>query len=178
MLVALIAAALGYGLIEQKKIIFLVAGLGCIFIAIIVIFFKYPDLLAKVKIFGIHAGYKEFTDYRHHLKVLLLAFLYSLPVQVFTILIYVSAAKSIGINIGALWFFLYVPIIVFFSVLPISINGLGVREGAFVLLFAKAGIGASEAICISLLGLSATLAVSLLGAIPLALLGAPPGSRA
>jgi uncharacterized membrane protein YbhN (UPF0104 family) len=49
-------------------------------------------------------------------------------------------------------FFLAVfPIVYILTVLPISLGGLGVREGVFVYLLTRAGIQASDAVMVSLL---------------------------
>ncbi|PNQ96029.1 hypothetical protein C1S70_25715 [Azospirillum argentinense] len=47
---------------------------------------------------------------------------------------------------------------IFAAALPISLNGWGVREGAFVAGFALYGLGATDALALSLMiGLSVTL---------------------
>jgi len=51
------------------------------------------------------------------------------------------------------------------AALPISIGGLGVREGVLVELFGRVGIIESQAFALSLLGYAAGIAASLLGGI-------------
>jgi glycosyltransferase 2 family protein len=50
------------------------------------------------------------------------------------------------------------------QVLPISLSGLGVREGAFVLFLGPLGVAHDEAIALGLLLYLLNVAVSLLGA--------------
>jgi uncharacterized membrane protein YbhN (UPF0104 family) len=55
---------------------------------------------------------------------------------------------------------------VLIAVLPISISGLGVREGAMVVLLAPYGIAAADALAYALLAFATTiLAVGLLGSL-------------
>ena len=46
---------------------------------------------------------------------------------------------------------MFVPLICLSEALPISINGFGVREGAFVFFFGVAGIASEEAFAVSIL---------------------------
>lgn len=58
----------------------------------------------------------------------------------------------------------YVPAVAMLQVLPLTFNGLGVREGALVFFLAPWGVGNAQAIAAGLLWFSATLLVSMLGA--------------
>lgn len=60
----------------------------------------------------------------------------------------------------------YVPVIAITTVtLPFSFNGLGVREGLFVLLFSMAGYSVEEALSMALVSLLASLVVSMVGGV-------------
>ena len=50
------------------------------------------------------------------------------------------AALTVGVSLPIILFFLFVPLVVLGSLLPISINGLGVREGLNVLLWTQVGL--------------------------------------
>lgn len=70
-----------------------------------------------------------------------------------------------------------VPLVLVITVVPISIAGFGLREGGFVVLLAKAGVPATQATLISLLGVAALALSSLPGAAALlwpGATGAPP----
>jgi hypothetical protein len=58
----------------------------------------------------------------------------------------------------------FVPIVAIAQVLPVSVNGLGLREGALVLLLAPLGVAAGQAVALGLLLYGMNLVVSLLGA--------------
>jgi uncharacterized membrane protein YbhN (UPF0104 family) len=58
----------------------------------------------------------------------------------------------------------FVPVVAMAQVIPISLSGLGVREGMFVLLLHPLGVSNGQAIGIGLLWYLTMLLVSLLGA--------------
>ena len=60
-------------------------------------------------------------------------------------------AWALGVQLPVLTFVAVVPIIFFFSLLPISVGGLGVRETAFVSLFSLVGVSAEIAFTLSML---------------------------
>lgn len=81
-------------------------------------------------------------------------------------------ALSLGVEIPLWYFLLFVPIISFLLVLPISLSGLGVREGGYVYLFAQAGVPAPLALAMSLLFYALNVATGLIGGVLYAFEGA------
>ncbi len=73
-------------------------------------------------------------------------------------------AVGLGIRVSLWYYLLFVPLISFSLVLPISISGLGVRETTFVLLFGQAGVEQPQALALSLAFYGVTLATGLVGA--------------
>jgi len=73
---------------------------------------------------------------------------------VFNILL-ITMNYLIGLSLGdrsSIWYyFLFVPITSIVTMLPVSFAGLGVREGAYVLLFTQAGMPRQMALSLSLL---------------------------
>ena len=85
--------------------------------------------------------------------------LHSAAVHLCTVLAVVAYARALGLNVGVLDALAVVPMTIFAAALPISLNGWGVREGAFVAGFALYGLGSAEALILSvMIGLSVTLA--------------------
>lgn len=105
--------------------------------------------------------YEAIANYRHHRPVVIQAFYISLICQVLSIFIIYLLAKSISVDVPLMVLFLVIPIIATLSMLP-SINGLGIREGAYV-YFLGGIVGREQAFTISLLWLGLFLAISLLG---------------
>jgi len=58
---------------------------------------------------------------------------------------------ALNISIDIRYLYMVVPLIYLTETLPISINGLGVREGAFVFFFFQAGYTKEEALAVALL---------------------------
>lgn len=59
-------------------------------------------------------------------------------------------ARAVGVDIAFTYFLLFVPILSVTLTLPISIGGLGVREGMAAILFAQAGVDEAAAVAASL----------------------------
>ncbi len=68
-------------------------------------------------------------------------------------------------EVGILPFFIYVPIINVVSMIPVSLNALGVREYFYVLLFARAGIAGETSLAVSLVSFFLLFLLSLIGGI-------------
>ena len=85
--------------------------------------------------------------------------------QLALVLAAVAAAQALGLRPAGLTALLaFFPAVLIAQVLPISMSGLGVREGAFVLFLGPLGVAQSDAIALGLLLYLLNLAVSLLGA--------------
>jgi uncharacterized membrane protein YbhN (UPF0104 family) len=65
----------------------------------------------------------------------------------------------------------FVPAVAIVQVLPITVGGLGVREGAFVLFLVPLGVPEEKALALGLLVYAINLVVSLLGAPAFAIRG-------
>jgi len=74
-------------------------------------------------------------------------------------------ALSLDVEISLWYFLLFVPLISFLLILPISLSGLGVREGGYVYLFAQAGVSAPLALAMSLLFYALNVATGLIGGV-------------
>ncbi len=89
----------------------------------------------------------------------------SLAFNILLMIMNYLAALSFGVEITFWYFLLFIPIISFLLVLPISLSGLGVREGAYIYLFSQAGVPPSLALAISLSIYAVTVATGLIGAL-------------
>lgn len=93
-------------------------------------------------------------------SVLAAAFLYQASVVVSVACI--AAALDLDTPVAAL--IAFVPTVAMVQVLPVSLNGLGVREGMLVLLLGSMGASRGQAVALGLLWAGSLLAISLLGA--------------
>lgn len=88
----------------------------------------------------------------------------SLAVNVLLIAMNYLVALSLGVRLSLGYFLLFVPIISFLLVLPVSLSGWGVREGGYVYLFSQAGVAAPVAFAMSLIIQTFQLGIGLVGA--------------
>ena len=109
--------------------------------------------------FGLQLGRRfrtvsEFYEYFASLKsrkdVIVKAFLLSLCIQLLGFMGVALLASALGEDIPILLLFVFLPIIITITTVPISISGLGVREGAFVVLLGLIGIKPELATSLSL----------------------------
>ena len=82
-------------------------------------------------------------------------------------------ALGLGLEIPLMTFLLIVPIANVAASLPLTVNGLGLREAAYVVLFAMAGVAKQDAIALSLLYFAATLLCGLTGVVAFVTTGVP-----
>lgn len=72
-------------------------------------------------------------------------------------------ARGLGLETSLATFMLCVPIANVFASLPITLNGLGVREAAYLVLFGYAGLSKPDAIALGLLWFASTIIGGLSG---------------
>ena len=92
-------------------------------------------------------------------RALLLSFLLQLNVVIH--FIFLTKALDIDVPIEAMFFI--IPVAIFIMMLPVSINGIGLRETVFVFLFSLFGVPDVEALALAWLAYSFSLAQGILG---------------
>jgi uncharacterized protein (TIRG00374 family) len=99
-----------------------------------------------------HPGLQKFvrTIRCYPPRALLRALSVSLPFTVGLVAIQYGIARALAVDVPFYLFFLFVPIIAIINTLPISFNGLGMREGVYQFLFVPAGVSGASAIAMSL----------------------------
>ena len=140
-------------------IIMTVALLACMVFILLCLFsdkFPIPHFVTD-KLTFIPKMQKSLSIYRQYKKQLLLSSLDSLWIQLLTLFIAYAYFKAVGVDIDISILVVFTSITIVVSMLPISLNGIGVREGIQVALFT------------GILGIPApvVLAAGLLGYIPL-----------
>ena len=110
--------------------------------------------LGWLRLHRLHAAVQEFQTLLHaygrHPRALGLALGCSFIAQGAGMWLYWVVARAMGIPLPLWATFVFVPILMMIAVLPISLNGLGVREGAAIVLFGSLGIPNAEALGLSL----------------------------
>jgi len=88
------------------------------------------------------------------------------------ILVNYLIALALGEHLSPWYFFAFVPLVSFSLTLPISLGGLGVREGTYALLFGQAGVAPEKAVALSLAYYAITVLTGLIGGLMYAIEGA------
>lgn len=126
-------------------------------------------LANKVHFYGINRKidtfYRVLMSYKRHSDILVKAFICSVIVQCGVMIGYYVLGKGLGMDIPLAYYFLFIPLTTAISMLPISLSGLGIREGAFVFLFAMAGATKEQALTLSLMWFAVGVFVSIIGGI-------------
>jgi uncharacterized protein (TIRG00374 family) len=121
---------------------------------------KYPKSFNIVyKIFF------SFTTFGLDQKALIKIWTGGLIMALLKVLIDYTTARSLGAHIPYLWFLSFIPSVSIISMIPISIAGLGIREGAYVALFAALGVSSGISLSISLTVFSLNLLLCVIGGV-------------
>lgn len=112
---------------------------------------------------GIARLMDDLHGFKNQAGALTAAFAASLLVQVSRILVHYIVGLALGVSISMSYYFLFVPVLAALVSLPISLNGIGVREGAAVVLFHLAGLNRELSFSIPFLTYVLSVLISLLG---------------
>ena len=108
------------------------------------------------------AAFSMFSGRR---DLLVRAFGLSLLLQLNVIVHFIIVSRALGIDIPVLAMFTVIPLSIFVTMLPVSINGIGLREGVFVFFFSTYGIDAVEAIAFAWIALGFVMLQGVIGGI-------------
>ncbi|MCG3175949.1 MAG: hypothetical protein MOGMAGMI_00886 [Candidatus Omnitrophica bacterium] len=105
--------------------------------------------------------YEGMHAFRHHKMLIAKAMALSLFGQSLSIFVLYLLSHALDARANIIYFYLLVPIVHLVSMLP-SLNGLGIREGAYI-YFLKPYIGAESAAALGILWLALLLLLSVIG---------------
>ncbi len=115
---------------------------------------------------GLMASFSSFIGlYKGDRALLLTTFLLSLAIQILGVFVFFTLSRGLGMDLSLLHFFILLPIATVISLLPISLAGIGVREGMFLYLFSSTGEPTSRILSLPILWFSMVLVVSLAGGV-------------
>lgn len=107
--------------------------------------------------------YMALYSFRNHRRTLLGATAVSTVLQLMFAIYYALAAKALHIDVDPIYFILFLPAITIVTMVPLSIGGLGIREGVMIGLFGSVGVSSADVLSISLSVYSINLLLSLFG---------------
>lgn len=109
------------------------------------------------------------TIHRYPVRALATALLISIPFTINLVLVQITIAWALGVHLPFRIFALFVPLIAIINLLPITFNGLGLREGIYTFLFVPVGVPAATAVAMSLAFYFLRFSAGLLGGLMLAI---------
>ena len=126
------------------------------------------DLFSKVKRV-INKIFHTLYFFRDKKKVLLKALFLAFVLQFNVIIFFYIISYSLDIRPPFYYFLIIIPLIHVILMFPVSINGIGIRENAFIFFLSKIGICAATSVALSWLGFAMVLIYAVFGGIIYAL---------
>ena len=172
-LIVLCGVAFGSEMMARYRVVILVfVGICALALLGILYAHKLSPFLAR---YGatIACKFKETAESIHtsveNKHTLVKVLFYSFIFQLMVVAINVFIIKALGLNVPIAFVFLFIPIIFAITMLPISLNGLGLREATYAYFFAQVGLSTEESVTISLFFFIIVTLVSLIGGVIFAL---------
>lgn len=166
---ALVALPFGARLVPLPFILALLAIIAVLGLVVLILSSRRSYLfLSRIKLLArilkhprIAAFFAAFQDYS--LFSIRYALLASLAFNITLVGTYILLGYAVSVIINPLYYFIFIPILSTLLILPISVSGLGVREGGYVVLFAQAGVAAVSALAMSLLFYGLNILTGIIG---------------
>ncbi|MGQ0826569.1 MAG: lysylphosphatidylglycerol synthase transmembrane domain-containing protein [Actinomycetota bacterium] len=156
--------------VEHSWVALLVAAITLVVLFVLLFLAAHPRIAGRFAEHGnwmrfigaVHDGVDRLRrEPRHALPVLGTALVYQSSVVLSVAFIF----RALDLPIPIAGICAYVPAVAMLQVIPLSFNGLGVREGALVFFLDPwPGVSSAQAIAVGVLWFTATLIVSVLGA--------------
>jgi uncharacterized protein (TIRG00374 family) len=100
------------------------------------------------------------------LRVFQLSTALSVVVQLANVLVVWLIGQALHLTVPASYYLILVPTVTLMTLLPISLNGMGVREGGMMLMLAPLGVDGGTAITLAILWFAAFVLASIGGVFP------------
>ena len=145
--------------------------LGTLVLAVALFSRRARPLLAKtvplLRLFRverpIRAAYEGIHAYRDHPQLLVGVFTLTLAVQTIRVLAIWLAGRAVGVDLSPRPYYVMGPLLFLVLLLPISVNGIAVRESFFVSFLGKLNVSADEAFAAGFVFFLVTIALALPG---------------
>jgi uncharacterized membrane protein YbhN (UPF0104 family) len=116
--------------------------------------FAFPGFLRRYEL-----PYRYWENPRFMAASLAASFFIQLSVVIISMII------GLAVNVSVPWeyYFVFIPLVTVAGMVPISLNGLGVREGAYVYFLTQAGVANPQALAFAVLWLILNTSLNVLG---------------
>lgn len=155
--------------VDHAWIALVIAGVTLVALAAILVLAAHPRLAGRFRdhenwmrfVGAVHVGIDRLRRQpRLAAGVLGAALVYQLS----TVGVVYFAIRTLGVSVPVAAIVAFAPAVAMAQVLPLSLNGLGVREGMLVVLLGPLGVSNGRAVAVGLLWYAMMLIVSLVGA--------------
>jgi len=167
-LIALVVAVLDPADVPQPVLLVVIITSASVLIASLLLTQKrlFDKILAHMPLWPklpakIHRLYEALTSYS--IGAIARSTLISLPFTITLIATQYTLAIGLGVDAPVRYFALFIPMVALIQLLPISFSGLGVREGAFQILFGTVGVDNAQAVAMSLMYYIVRVTAGLIG---------------
>jgi uncharacterized protein (TIRG00374 family) len=172
-LLAVVVSLFRLDMARQVPVIWVALLLGLVGLLLIGVFFLpvfarrlgairlrgFPDKVrTKILIFR-----ETILHYRTQKRPFLRATFWALLLQINVILYYFLIGRALHLDIQFIDYFIFIPIVLVIQIIPITINGLGLREGSYIEIFKYYGILPQTAVSFSLVDVAFNLVLGLIG---------------
>jgi glycosyltransferase 2 family protein len=174
-LFALLASLYRLDMARQIPVIWIALLLGLFGLALVISFFLpfFGKWLAAIPDRGFLGKLRSKTillretilHYRTQKGPFMQATLWAFLLQLNVILYYFLIGKALHLRIHFIDYFIFIPIVLLVQIIPITINGLGLREGSYIEIFKFYGISPQTAISFSIIDVAFVLVIGLIGGI-------------
>jgi uncharacterized membrane protein YbhN (UPF0104 family) len=137
-----------------------IAGAACLGLAATPLLQRWPRLSETRR-----EQLKMFVELMRSPRMFIESTTMSILVQVAGVMILWCLGEALGLNVPVAYYCVLGPLVSLLMLLPISVNGMGVREGATVLLLAPVGVDSATALSLAFLWFMAGVAVSAMGGV-------------
>jgi len=162
------------GTSNSTALTYLIIGTVCLFVCWVLLInlhsvLRYVFRLRNQKLIKFLEKYELFSEsinFSNYPKAIIInSFVISVVGNLLSALSIYFIALALNIQIGILPILVTFPLVTVISMVPISVGGIGLREGAFVFFLAGYSISSSSAIAISILYFSSIVFLGIIGAI-------------
>jgi len=172
-IVAFFAFIFGRSVVPREGVVFALILLCAIIGFTSLVIFSKSFFRFLVKVFKKKPRLEErlisFHDklyfFRNNPKVFAKSLLFSLPIQLLMPTGFFIISRAFDVSLGAIYFFIVVPIVTIIALIPITIAGAGTREASTIYFFSLVGIEKSISLGISLLNLIFLISMGIIGGI-------------
>ncbi|MFZ2052761.1 MAG: lysylphosphatidylglycerol synthase transmembrane domain-containing protein [Candidatus Aminicenantales bacterium] len=172
-LLAVVASLFRLDMARQVPVIWVALLLGLVGLLLIAAFFLpvFARRLAALRLRGFPEKVRNkilifretILHYRTQKGPFLRATFWALLLQLNVILYYFLIGRALHLDIQFIDYFIFIPIVLVIQIIPVTINGLGLREGSYIEIFKYYGILPQTAVSFSLVDVAFNLVLGVIG---------------